>query len=573
MKRPVRIRLLLALGLVISGVHPMLAQRHRVAFTCDSLVPDRWIRPVNVASTEKIPTVLSAQLAFLHGQGFLEASIDTCITDSTSTTCPIVLGKPYRWATLSGKGIAKEISSESRFREKLYSGRPIAPRSVERLLEDLLRRSENHGYPFARAWLDSITHTEVGLSAEVNLKLGRLVRFDSVVVRGSAKTNMRYLQSHIGVRPGDLYNEALVRGVERRIRELPFVTQRQRPYVQFTTEHTKLFLFLDGKKASSVNGILGLQPDPLSGKVALTGDLDLRLRNALKRGEAIDLNWRSLANKTQDLKVRFNLPFAFNTPFGTDASLKLFKQDSTFLEITARGALEYLLSRGDKLSLVVNSKTSDRLGRNTINLIGLADVKVLSYGLALERERFDYRFNPRSGHSVLLEGSVGNKRTTTAVLGQAEQPPTIRTVQYELNSKAVAHIPIRRRSTIRVVGQGGWMVNNNLYRNELYRIGGLKTLRGQDEASIYASAYAIGTLEYRFVYEENANFFLFVDQGWWEDNAQATLVTDTPRGFGLGTTFETKAGLFSLTYALGQQFDSPVVLRGGKVHFGFTSLF
>lgn len=117
------------------------------------------------------------------------------------------------------------------------------------------------------------------------------------------------------------------------------------------------------------------------------------------------------------------------------------------------------------------------------------------------------------------------------------------------------------------------MVNNDLYRNELYRIGGLKTLRGVDEASIYCSAWAVGTVEYRFVYEENANFFLFVDQGWWEDGAQDQLVTDTPLGFGLGTSFETKAGLFSLTYALGQQFENPVQLRGGKVHFGFTSLF
>ncbi len=113
------------------------------------------------------------------------------------------------------------------------------------------------------------------------------------------------------------------------------------------------------------------------------------------------------------------------------------------------------------------------------------------------------------------------------------------------------------------------MVNDDLYRNELYRIGGLKTLRGVNEASILCSSYLIGTLEYRFVFEENANFFLFVDQAWWEDAAQEQLVTDTPRGFGLGTSFETKAGLFSITYALGQQFDNPVHLRGGKVHFGF----
>ena len=93
------------------------------------------------------------------------------------------------------------------------------------------------------------------------------------------------------------------------------------------------------------------------------------------------------------------------------------------------------------------------------------------------------------------------------------------------------------------------------------------------DSSIYCSAYAIGTLEYRFVYEENANFFLFVDQGWWEDAAQDQLVTDAPLGFGVGTTFETNAGLFGLTYALGRQFDNPFELRGGKVHFGFTSLF
>ncbi|MCB0765000.1 MAG: hypothetical protein KDB84_09855, partial [Flavobacteriales bacterium] len=69
------------------------------------------------------------------------------------------------------------------------------------------------------------------------------------------------------------------------------------------------------------------------------------------------------------------------------------------------------------------------------------------------------------------------------------------------------------------------------------------------------------------------NFFLFVDQAWWEDAAQETLITDTPLGFGAGATFETKAGLFSLTYALGQQFQNPIELRTGKIHFGFISLF
>ncbi len=570
MKSIGRVCTTIAIVLVVCAAQ---AQKHKVVFSGDRELPERWLRPVEVGSVEQVPAALTQQIAFLHGQGYLEASVDSCTRDSSVSTCPLIVGRVYKWARLSGTGIPVEIASEARFREKLYSERPVDPKSVQRLFEDLLAHCENEGYPFARVKLDSLRIKDDGLSARVLLEKGRLVKIDSVVVRGTAKTSDRYMQSLIGIRPGDLYNESLVRGVEQRVREMPFVTQRQRPYVQFTPERTKLFLFLDAKKASSINGILGIQPDPNTGKVKVTGDLDLRLRNALKRGEAIDLNWRSLADATQDLKVRFNLPFAFNTPFGTDASLKLFKRDTTFLEVTSRAALEYLLLRGDKVSVFVTSKSSERLGRNTFSAVGLADVNVLSYGLGLQRERFDYRFNPRRGHSVQLEGSVGNKRTTTATIGQDVPSPTIRTIQYQLDGKVVAHIQLRRRSTIRFAGQGGWMANEDLYRNELYRIGGLKTMRGLDEASIYCSAYAIGTLEYRFVYEENANFFLFVDQGWWEDAAQEQLLTDTPLGFGLGTSFETKAGLFSLTYALGQQFDNAILLRGGKVHFGFTSLF
>jgi outer membrane protein assembly factor BamA len=548
-------------------------QRHRLVLTTADTLPARWLRPLELSAADAVPRALSQQLAFLNGKGYLEASIDSCAANKDTTTCALHVGRLYAWARLSGAGIPMEIASEARFREQLYDGKPVSPAAVQKLIEGLLKLSEDDGHPFAWVRLDSLRHDTDGLRATVRLDRGRAVRIDSVLVKGTARITPRYLQAHIGIREGDRYNEALIRGLDRRVRELPFVTQRGRPYVQFTEERTKLVLFLDTKRASSVNGVLGVQPDAITGKVKLTGDLDLRLRSALRRGEAIDLNWRSLADATQDLRVRLNLPYALNTPFGVDASLKLFKRDSTFLEVTARGALEYLMNRGDKVSAFVSSKSSERLGRDLASAIGLGDVRITAYGLGIARERFDYRFNPRRGHSLKLDASVGRKRTTTAVIGEEVPTPTVRSLQYELEGQAVAHLPIKQRSTLRFAAQGGWMINDNLYRNELYRIGGLKTLRGADEASIYASAFAIATVEYRFVYEENANFFAFIDQGWWEDAARAQLLTDAPRGFGVGTTFETKAGLFGLTYALGQQFGNPIGLRGGKVHFGFTSLF
>jgi hemolysin activation/secretion protein len=203
----------------------------------------------------------------------------------------------------------------------------------------------------------------------------------------------------------------------------------------------------------------------------------------------------------------------------------------------------------------------------------LADVELLSYGLGIQRDRFDYRFNPRKGIGIQAEGSVGRKKSTTALPGEADQPEPVHTTQYELNGLVVGHLPLGGRGTVRLVAQGGAMVNDLLFANELFRIGGIRGMRGVDEASIYCSSYAIGTAELRFILEENSNAFVFFDQGWWEDQSQDALVTDAPIGFGAGTSFETKAGIFSLTYALGRQFENPIELREGKVHFGFTSLF
>lgn len=559
--------------LLIPGFLICNGQVHHVKAIGADMLPKSMRGSIKVSGISEARQWCEDLRVHLIGDGWLEASMDSLMTSGDTLMCVVHQGPRYAWASLGSGDVPPEIASAARFRERFYAGRPITPRQMARLYEGLLTECEEHGYPFASIGLDSILQQNGGLHAVLHLDRGPFTRIDSLIIRGSARIGARYLQAHTGIRPGDPYSESLIAGLDKRMRELPFVSQRQAPYVLFTPGATKVYLFIDAKRASSFNGILGVQPDPVTGKVKFTGDLDLRLRNALKRGEAIDLNWRALADQTQDLKVRFNYPFAFNTPFGTDLSLKLFKRDTTFLEVSLRAALEYLLGRGDKITASVSERSSQRLGRDFSATAGLGDVKITSYGLGAQRERFDYRFNPREGLAMDIDASVGNKRSTTATLADQATSSYTYSTQYEIDGHVVWHVPLGRRATIRFAGQGGSMVNPKLYRNELYRIGGIKTMRGVDEASIYCSAYAIGTVEYRFLFEENSNLLVFFDKGWWEDQSQALLLTDAPIGFGAGTSFETKAGIFSLTYALGRQFNNPIELRGGKLHFGFTSLF
>ncbi|MCB0664133.1 MAG: hypothetical protein KDC24_15415, partial [Saprospiraceae bacterium] len=67
--------------------------------------------------------------------------------------------------------------------------------------------------------------------------------------------------------------------------------------------------------------------------------------------------------------------------------------------------------------------------------------------------------------------------------------------------------------------------------------------------------------------------FTFFDAAITQNKTSEKNDTDYPIGFGAGLTFETRAGIFGLSYALGRQQGNPIDFRSGKIHFGYVSLF
>jgi hypothetical protein len=97
-------------------------------------------------------------------------------------------------------------------------------------------------------------------------------------------------------------------------------------------------------------------------------------------------------------------------------------------------------------------------------------------------------------------------------------------------------------------------------------------LRGFDEESQFVSRYAIGTVEYRYLLGLNSAFFVFLDGGLGRHEVDL-VKQHTYFGTGLGLSFETKAGIINLAWAVGQRDDLPFNLRQSKVHLGFASYF
>ncbi|MFI5149203.1 MAG: POTRA domain-containing protein [Bacteroidia bacterium] len=515
----------------------------------------------------------------LYDQAFLLASYDSIHSDSLQTNAWIRCGKKYTWARLGKGNVDEGLLNEIGFREKYFTGKPIHYAELRRMEEKLLRSCENNGYPFAEIRLDSIHISGDELFASLKLSKNKLVRIDSVVIKGNPKIAPVYIYSALGIKPGDLYNESRIAGIEARLREIPFVKSIKPYEVIFTDKSTTLYLYLDKKKASQLDGILGLAPDPLTGKVTFTGDARIKLLNFFNRGDLIDLNWKKLPSQAQSLNLKLAYPYILSSPFGIAYTLNIFKKDTTYLDATQQVDLSYLISKGNVFKIFVNNKSSSLLSTsglmNITTLPVYADVNSLTYGLGFSSARLDYRLNPRKGYTFSIAAGAGDKtiRQNANVNPLVYENLKLKSTQYNADLLAEYYYNLKGRNVIKTALRGSFLSADNMFQNELFRIGGLQNLRGFDEESIYASTYGIFTLEYHYILDQNSYLFAFGDGSWYENSSINKYVHDNPFGVGAGITFDTKTGIFSISYAVGKQFDNPFSLKSGKINFGFLSLF
>lgn len=534
-------------------------------------------------SVESI-TIGNEVLKELYKIGYLAASIDSFSFKKEAHSIDISKGQVIQWTQLRKGNFAEEAMEANDFAPSIFESKTFSLKQLNKLFDKVVKFYENRGYPFVSIQLQDVKFINQNqISAQLLLEKNTLYKIDSIEVLGNSQIGKTYLLNYLGLYEGDLYQENKIVSIEDRIREIPFVAMKATPEIQFFEEGVKIVLRLNQQKASRFDGVLGLLTNKTTGKVELTGDVDLNLINGIKRGETFGLNWRKLKGNSQDLNVNMIYPYLFKTPFGAAIDFKLFKRDTTFLDLETRVGINYLLERGDFISLFIENKTSNLLSRNNfadaIQVPELGDVRINSFGLAYVRNKTNYKYNPTNGLLANLNFSAGRKELKKIRVLEQNKPELYDSIQLKTNQFTGGilleyYIPIAQRSTIKVANRSALIYSERLYGNELMRIGGLRTLRGFDEESISASTYSIFTLEYRFLLDQNSFFSVFTDYGLYENNTTGiTYLNDTPIGVGAGFSFETKAGIFTFNYAAGSQFGNPIDLRAAKIHFGFINFF
>lgn len=517
----------------------------------------------------------------LHGSGYPEAGIDEQIWKKDTVIARLHIGQQYLFKTIDHGNVPDEVLRKIGFKDKQYDDANMSGRRLTGLKNRIVRYYENRGHPFAQVELDSLMLQDNKLSARLKLEKNQAFTIDSIIVKGNARIKPKYLQNYLGIRPKSLYNESRIKPISTRVKEIAFVNEVKQPEVLFNDGKADIYIYLDKKRASQFDGILGVLPsNDNPGKVIVTGELSIKLLSAFKRGELISLRWQSLQPRTQNLNIQLAYPFLFNTAFGVDGSFELYKRDSLYLNLRGNIGVQYHLVGNDHIKVFADIRSTNVLAPSTLTSVSTlnpdnVDSRTQLYGFGYKMQRLDYRINPRKGFDIYAEASAGNKKIIPDATVEISRYDGLKLNSFQLNAvlQASYFIPIPNRSTFHIRFNGGYMFNQNLFESEAFRIGGLKTLRGFDEESIYATMFGIGTVEYRFLINQNSYVFAFFDGAYYENRATNKRITDRPFGFGLGISFFTKIGIFSLNYALGKQFDNPIDFRAGKIHFGIVSYF
>lgn len=524
---------------------------------------------------------MNGLIAALRESGYPEAGVDEQTWTRDTAIARIHVGKQYQFGNIEEGNVPVELLRKVGFKDKLFQDVSLSGKRLTGLKKRIVRFYENHGYPFAQVNLDSIQLSGTRLSATLALQKNQKFVIDSIIVKGNARIKPKYLQNYLGIRPKSLYNESRIKPISTRVKEIAFVNETKPPEVLFRDGEADIYIYLDKKRASQFDGILGVLPSSEEpGKVLVTGELSIKLLSAFKRGELIDLSWRKMQARTQNLNIRLAYPFLFNTSFGLDGSFQLYKRDSLFLNLQGVIGVQYHLIGNDHIKVFADIRstnvlaTSTLISNTTVNPDNV-DSRTQLYGFGYKMQRLDYRLNPRKGFDLYAEASAGTKKILPDATVEISRYDGLSLNSFQLNAvlQAAYFIPIPNRSTIMIKANGGYMRSENLFESEAFRIGGLKTLRGFDEESIYATMFGIGTIEYRFLLDPNSYLFAFFDGAYYENRATNKRITDRPFGFGLGISFFTKIGVFSLNYALGKQFQNPIDFRAGKIHFGVVSYF
>ncbi|WP_435137420.1 BamA/TamA family outer membrane protein [Formosa sp. A9] len=514
---------------------------------------------MNLQSAQHALDTLSQQLNYLgyieHTRTPLQHINDSTLTSRFKLKTQYNSIKIFYNDSLLNTETLKSISTNST--EDYFI---VAFKDLEKSLNHLNIKLSEHGNPFIKLKLEDISiHNKIVTAQLKTVTVSKPRQIDNIIIKGYEKFPEKFIKHYLKLKTGTVFNLNTIRKKTERLNELPFANQIRDPEVLFTEDSTTLYIYVEKIKSNSFDGYLGFTTNENTNKLEFSGYLDMLLQNNLNFGESLKLNYRSDENDQRNFNLKLDAPYLFKSPIGVQAELNIFKKDSSFTTTDQNLKLYYQFNPKHKMYLGLNSTQSN-------NLLTTNNTTITDYNSTFFETQYD--FTNRTVNTQLFP--IKTYATTQVGFGdrtirQSKQKQT------RLTAKAYHSFYLNAKNSIYTKIEAAALLSDNYLDNELFRFGGINSIRGFEENSLVANLYGVLNLEYRLQLNPTIYIHTISDFGYLEN--QIFTQKEKLLGLGVGFAILTKAGLLKFNYANGQTEKQPFNISNSKIHLSITSFF
>jgi outer membrane protein assembly factor BamA len=511
----------------------------------------------NVAALEDEIEHIQKQL---YNKGYISLKYLGLKNKKLEYTAEFELGPAYKSILIFGHSnlfrplgytIEKDLDSN-----QFYVEVPISV--LENTLEQLSKTLADKSYAFATLQLQNIQpEDEIKIKAELVIDKGTKRTLQKIKVLGYDKFPPSYIKHFLGIKIRKSFRLERIKSQMELLNQLPFAQQKRPAEVLFTKDSTSVYLYLEKIKSNRFDGFIGFGTDETTGKIEFDGYLDLNLINNLNFGESLKLNYKSDEIDQKTLDIALQLPYLFGTPLGGTLNLNIFKKDSTFTTAQQGIKLFYQLNENQQLGLGIRLQQSNAI-TNT------SDAFVEDF----DRQFYEINYNYSKRQKTDLLFPVQRQFEMSVAFGKRSAASELNQRQIRLKGFQILNLNPKNSIFLKVHLEE--LQSDQYLLNELLRFGGITSVRGFRENSLFATRLGLLCSEYRYRLSPGLFVHSVMDAGYFQD---ANNTDYQIFGFGFGFGLRSNGGLLRLTYANGKTKNIPFDLSESKVHLSFTSTF
>lgn len=421
---------------------------------------------------------------------------------------------------------------------------------TERYLNTLLNNLESKGYSLAKLKLVNFQSKNNFLTAMLTLDTGNLRVLNNIVIKGYDKFPESHKKELVRLFKNRTFNQENLGKIHSAFDNFRFVNQVKYPEILFTKDTTKIYVYLEKAKANKFDGYIGFSNDKKN-NLELNGYLDLLLVNIMNAGENLSLYWKSDSGNQKTFNLGVEVPYILKSPIGIKANLNIYKQDSIFQNAKTAIDVGYFFNYNSRLYLGYQSVESSAIQK-------MNNTTISDFSNSFLTANFEY-INIEKSSFLFPE-----KTKLSSKIGYGSRYSNSNNYQQFFANIDLSHIlSLNSKNSIYIKSRNYFLQSDQYIINELYRFGGINSIRGFNENSLQGNFFSSLITEYRYIISPELYVHSILDYGYYSDATNSK--SDNLFGFGFGFGLLTKNGMLNMVYANGSAGNQNIQLSNSVV--------